>query len=145
MDNVRLHQAKISNSHTRGFVASGIYGMLSGVMFALAFIAVSSLIAYRNPDPTRLILPFSYACIIICSFLCGNSGAKFRGANGFLSGLLSGCMFSLLIFLCSQFFRGNSSLPTSVVLFTYLCIILVSALGALFATRKKKQKRARRR
>lgn len=141
MDNVRLHQAKISNSHARGLLASGIYGMLSGIMFSLAFIAVLALIVYKNPDPTRLILPFSYCCIVICSFLCGYSGAKFRGRNGFLSGVISGCMFSLLIFICSQFVSKSGSLPTSLVLFTYLCMILVSSLGALFACRKKKNKR----
>ena len=145
MDSTRLHQAKISNSHTRGLIASGLYGMLSGVLFSLSFIAVLSLIAYRNSDPTRLILPFSYFCIVLCSFLCGYSGAKFRGTNGFLAGVISGCMFSVLLFICSQFCGKNGSISASLVAFTYLCMILVSSLGALFATRKKKTKKRRHR
>jgi putative membrane protein (TIGR04086 family) len=145
MDNASLRKARISDSQRRGIFTSAVFGMLSGVLFSLAFVAVMSLIAYKNPDPTALILPFSYICMIVCAFVCGCSGARFRGSGGFLCGLMSGCMFSLLLFVISQFFSGDGTLPTSVVLFCYICMILVSSLGALFGARKKKQKRRRRR
>ncbi len=145
MDNIRLHQAKISNSHRRGIIASGVFGMLSGILFSCAFLTVMALIAFRNSDPTRLIVPFSYICILVCGFVSGYSGARWRGQGGFLSGLLSGCMFSLLLFILSQFVKSEEGVSAAVVLFTYLCMILVSALGSLFACRKKNAKKRRRR
>ena len=144
MDKARQTQARISNSHKRGILASAVFGMISGGLFSFAFIAVMALLAFRNPDPTRLILPFSYICILVCGFFSGYSGAKFRGSSGFLSGLLSGCLFSFLLFILSQFFRDEGTMKASVVLFTYSCMILLSALGAIFATRKKHTKNRRR-
>ena len=95
MDNAKLHQAKISNASKRGLLASALYSILFTLLFSLSFILVLTLIAYKNPDPTRLVLPFSYICLIICSFVCGFSGAKFRGAQGLISGLLSGTCFTM--------------------------------------------------
>ena len=145
MDKSRQTQARISNSHKRGIFASAVFGTVSSLLFSFAFVAIMAMIAFRNSDPTQLIVPFSYICILVCGFFSGYSGAKFRGSNGFLSGLLSGCFFSFLLFIISQFFHGEESVKASVVLFTYSCMVLVSALGALFATRKKSTKRHRHR
>jgi putative membrane protein (TIGR04086 family) len=145
MDNARIHQAKISNPQKRGLFASIIYSMLFTLLFSFAFILVLTLIAYKNPDPTRLVIPFSYIGLIIASFVSGFSGARLRGAEGLLSGILSGACFSLLLFVLSQFIKKDASLPFSFVLFSFVCVVLVSALGGLFASKKKKQKRRTRR
>ena len=141
MDNARLHQAKISNPQKRGLFASIVYSMLFTLLFSFAFLLVLTLVAYKNPDPTKLVIPFSYVGLIIASFISGFSGARLRGAEGLLSGVISGACFSLLLFVLSQFIKKEGSLPLSFVLFSYICVILVSALGGLFASKKKKQKR----
>lgn len=145
MDNARLRQAKISNSSKRGLLASVLYSSLFTTLFSLSFILVLSLVAYKSPDPTKFVIPFSYVCLVICSFISGYSGAKFRGSQGFISGILSGCAFGFLIFILSQFFEKEKSLPFAFVIFTFFCIILISSLGGIFASRSKKQKRKSRR
>ncbi len=141
MDNVKAHQAKISNAKKRGLFASILYSMLFTLLFSFAFLLVLTLIAYKNADPTRLVIPFSYAGLVIASFISGFSGAKLRGAEGLLSGILSGACFSLLLFVLSQFVKKEGTLPFTFIMFSYICIILISALGGLFASKKKKQKR----
>ena len=144
MDNIRSHHAKLSGTRKRGIIKSGLYGMMAGIIFSLAFISVVALIAYRNPDPSRMVVPFSYACMIVCSLVCGFSGAKFRGENGFLSGILSGTMFSTLLFSISQVFTKDNGYSFAAVILTYLCMILVSSLGAMFAVKRKKPRRRKR-
>ena len=141
MDKAHIHQAKIAKASNRGFLASILYSMLCTFLFSASFIFVMSLVAYRNADPTKLILPFSYACLVICSLICGFSGAKFRGSQGLICGSACGCILVFLIFLVSQFFEKSNSLSYPFILFTYLCIILLSSLGGLIASKKRKPKR----
>lgn len=145
MDKAHIHQAKIAKTSNRGFLASILYSMLCTSLFSVSFIFVLSLVAYRNADPTKLILPFSYICLVICSFLCGFSGAKFRGSQGLICGSVCGCVFVFLIFIISQFFEKSNSLSYALILFTYLCMILLSSLGGLCASKKRKPKRRIRR
>ena len=145
MDKAHIHQAKIAKGSERGFLASIIYSMLCTSLFSISFIFVLSLVAYKNADSTKLILPFSYICLVICSLLCGFSGAKFRGSQGLICGSTCGCVFAFLLFIVSQFFEKSNTLSYSFILFTYLCIILLSSLGALFASKKRKPKRRSRR
>ena len=141
MDKAHVHQAKIAKASSRGFLASILYSILCTSLFAFSFVFILSLVAYRNSDPTKLILPFSYICLVICAFLCGFSGAKFRGSQGLICGSCCGLVFAFLLFIVSQFFEKSNSLSYSFILFTYLCIILLSSLGGLCASKKRKQKR----
>ena len=145
MDKAHLHQAKIAKVSNRGFLASILYSILCTSLFSVSFVFILSIVAYKNADPTKLILPFSYVCLVICSFLCGFSGAKFRGSQGLICGSACGLVFAFLLFIISQFFEKSNSLSYSFILFTYLCIILISSLGGLCASKKRKPKRRSRR
>ena len=90
-------------------------GLARGVLYGLAFCAVTALvslllaavIAYASPDPDALIAPLGFG-VMVLSCLAGGLGVGLGCRSGVLvSALLSGCAFVGLSLLLGVFFGGE--------------------------------------
>jgi len=108
-------------------------------------ILLLSLAAYFYPDPDRIIHPLAYFAVALTSFLGGVVAKKRTGGAPALCGLINGMLLMGLMILLSFFFLSESS-GYSALMSTLLhaAILILSVLGAVAGSKKKKTPTARR-
>lgn len=130
----------------RSLAASVVGGLISFCIFAVSFLVILSLIAYKNADPTKLIKPFSYTALCISAFVFGFTSGKLRAKQGALVGLISGLVLTFIIFTVSSVINtGAGSTPLGMVICLYLAVIALATVGGLAGIQKKSKKKHHRR
>lgn len=125
------------------FAFSILMGVFSWSLFAISFLFILSLIAYKNADPTSLILPFSYTCICISALIPGFVSGKTRKKQGALTGLTSGAVVLFIMYVGTLLAGdGRISLP---MLLLYATVMALSTLGGVIGTQKRTKKKHRHR
>ena len=130
-------------AHTAGrkFAFSVLSGLISWSIFALSFLLVLSLIAYKNADPTSLILPFSYICICVSALIPGFVAGKTRKKQGALIGLVSGTVIVFVMYI-GALIMGGGRFSLSMLLL-YATVLALATLGGIIGTQKRTKKRRR--
>ena len=110
-------------------------------------ILLLSLAAYFFPDPGSIILPLGSVAVALTSFLGGVVAKKRTGGAPALCGLINGMLLMGVMILFSFFFlsesHGYSALVSSLL---HAAVLILSVLGALAGTPKRKNTmRSRRR
>ena len=123
---------------------SGLKGILWAILFTLgAFLVLSLLLAYTKISEG--LIPFlSLAVKIVSSVICGFFLGSRVGKNGFISGLLSGGAFGLLLVLASILSEGGS-ISVVKALLTMLETALGGAFGGVLGVNSKGGKTSRKR
>ena len=121
------------------FAFSILAGLLSWSIFALSFLLILSLIAYKNADPTSLILPFSYTSVCVSALIPGFVAGKTRKKQGALIGLTSGAVIVFVMYIGALIMGGGRfSLPMLVL---YGIVLSLAVLGGIIGTQQRSKKR----
>lgn len=136
------------NNENRGAYASFIISVLYGTGFsaisAIALVFISGGILISGKDPGRYAFIAALAVLAVSSFIGGYTGAKKGSSIG--CGIVSGVIFAVLLFVFSLFISENE--PVTVMngtlnsLLTKTGVIILSALGALAASKTHSRKRS---
>ncbi len=116
--------------------------LLSQIVWAAGLVIlllISCAVANSAEDPGSMIRPLSLACLYLSVLISGFAAVRFSG-DGLLSGLLSGTITALLMFLFSCL-----PLPESGFVFPYNllltgAVIPAGCAGALIGRKKQKRK-----
>ena len=108
-------------------------------------ILLCSLGAYFHPDPASIIHPLAYVAAALTAFLGGWVAGKLRGNAPAVCGLANGILLTCTMLLLSFFFLSESSGYSALIsTLLHAAIPVLSFLGALVGTRKKKTHTKRR-
>ena len=135
---------RFAKRNDRSLATSILGGLISFCIFAISFLVILSLIAYKNADPTKLIRPFSYTALCASAFVFGFTSSKLREKQGALVGLLSGLVLCLIVFAVSSAI-GRSETPLEMALCLYFAMLALATIGGLAGMQKKHKKKRRRR
>ena len=129
----------------RSLLVSAACSLAFTVVFSALLLLGLAFVAYRNDDPTKLLVPFAVGALALASFVCGIAGAKFRGGQGLVVGALSGAFFTLAVALISFAFEGVSAPEIEKNYLLYAAIPLLAAFGGIVGNTRKESKPRRRR
>ncbi len=136
---------RFAGERKHGFFASVLCGMISWGMFALAFLLILTMIAYKNADPASLILPFSYTALCLSALVGGFGAGKTRGKQGALSGAVTGLLLCGVLLAASLIMRGDMSDTPLLNAVFYLLLTGIATLGGAIGGKERKKKRKKRR
>lgn len=110
----------------------------AAVSLALSFLLIllGGAILTSADDPDVFISVVSGFILLAAGAVGGVTGAKYKG-GGFVSGVISGALFALILFVISLFFQGESE---GISLYSFLMRILTlgaAALGAYISAGKR--------
>lgn len=129
----------------RSLLVSAACSLALTVALSLVALLVLAFVAYRNEDPTSLLVPFAVGALALASFVCGVSGARFRGGQGLVVGALSGALFAFFVALVSLAFSGVEAPAMEKTYLLYAAIPMLAAFGGIVGCARKDPKPRRRR
>ncbi len=134
-------KTKVPSSGGANNVLSCVIAVGVAIVLWLVLVLVFSAIASKNSDPGKLITPLGFASSCLSAFVCGMVSGKLTREKGVLCGLISGGMFTLILFVMSFVFPGENGIVYATSLL--FSILLASVLGARLASKpKSRTKRA---
>ncbi len=142
---IEKSKMRLAEKKERPFFIAVFLGFIASLLFLFAFLLVASVAVYAVPDPAKLLLPLSYAVLILTGLLSGVASGRFSGRHGALAGFLSGILFSLFLTLCTYFGGNFDTKLLPVFILTYLAFSFIAAFGGRIGCRKKEKRRVRRR
>ena len=122
-----------------GMILTSLRGTLVGIGTAALLALILTAVSLFMRDPDKLLDIFAYASLVIGAFTCGIASASSGGENKLLSALVSGIVYSVLLWLISLFFRASTEEPLSAMwtLLGYIGCVLSALLGGFIVAPKK--------
>lgn len=103
----RARTKETARSESGGFASGILYGLAFCAVSGLAALILSAIIAYASPDPDALITPLGFGAMIL-SCLLGGVGVGLKCRSGVLPcALVTGCAYVGLGLLLGLFFGGE--------------------------------------
>lgn len=139
-----MENAYISEGNKTGFLRGLLISLLFMAAFAMASVALASLLLLRAENPSAWIRTLGVLLPSLTAFFGGIVSARSRGGMGALSGLLCGALLVIILVLLAHF-SGDAarSLGARAVLYTVL--LLLSVLGGTLGAQKRGKRRRKRR
>lgn len=119
-----------------GAFFSAIFAMPFVLVIGCLFLLISTLAAYRSPNPHTLILPLSLTALGLTSLCGGVISARRKRGNPLLGGLFCGLLINLFLLTASLFFNDGDSEALSLGLSSlarwglHAAVVLLSTVGA---------------
>lgn len=127
--------ARLGDRRSRSLPASLVRAVLFTLFFTVVFLGMLAFLLYKSDDPTRLLVPASFASLFLSSFLCGLRTARLYRKSGLLCGLSAGAVLALALLL-TGLISGGGRLPAR-ALFSCLGMLAASICGGLLGARPK--------
>ena len=102
--------------------------LLKGSLFFLAGVVIFSAVFYFFTVPEEYIPILRTALIFITAFLTGVWSSKGVASKGWLRGLVSGILLTVLFIIGSKLWGGPSALKSAI---TYAIMVAISLLGGI--------------
>lgn len=109
-----------------------------GVIVTLALAALFALMMVKIGISSGALNAVIIITLIIASFAVGYANARMTKRKGWLSGLLSGTAFAILIWMIALFTKDYD--PTLFTLIKSLLIILSAAVGGIIGVNKRSKR-----
>ena len=117
-----------------------------GLIAAVLFLFIGTGVCYVSNDPTALITPVGVAVLYLSAFIGGMIAKRLNKTSALFCGGICGCLLTVFFWFLTLFFNHTDSdifsFPLSLVLRGLT--ILVSILGAVIGTGRKKVSKRRR-
>lgn len=133
---------KNSHKNERSLISSCLLSQAVWIISALILLLIFCIAAYATADPDSIIMPLSLCALYLSSIIGGIAAVRFSG-DGIMSGLISGIITALIVFIfsCLPLRDSGFDLPFSLIL--NLLVIPASVLGSLVGHKKIKVKSPR--
>ncbi len=141
---IEKSKMRLREKKERPFLIAVLFGFFFSLLYLAAFLLVASTAAYAVPDPSALLLPLSYAVLVVTAIMSGITIGRFAGRRGALAAFLSGLLFSGFLALVSYTSGNLTETVLPVFCITYLAFSLLAALGGMLGCRKKEKHRKHR-
>ena len=127
-------------------MSASLYGACVGLIVCIALAVLCAVVCVFSPDPDKLSTPLSMISLVCVFFTSGLLASK-RSSAALPTGLMTGAILTLFLWLSSLFFSDaySQGLPLAVELLIRTSFIVVSLVGSLVGVNAKIGKRRRRR
>ncbi len=129
---------KKSREAKRSLFLSSLQAQPVCFLSALLLLVVFCAAAYSTADPDRITFPLSLCALYLSSMIGGIAAVRFSG-DGIVSGLLSGGMTAVLIWIISLLPLPASEAEFPETILYIIMVIPASGIGAVLG-RKRKEK-----
>lgn len=128
----------MKNSHEtkRSLFLSSLQAQAVWVLSALLLLLVFCTAAYFTEDPDSIIFPLSLCALYLSAMIGGIAAVRLSG-DGIVSGLLSGIVTALLLWLFSLLPLPEAGIEIPNALIYSLMVIPASVVGAALGHRRK--------
>ena len=121
---------------------NSVSGVIAALLSGIVFISISCAIAYANPDPEALSLPFALASLMLSMFVGGFVCSRRTGSSPLFCGIVCGGIITLFTMLLALCLAGAASMEygfwMSAALHTFA--IVFSVLGSFAGNMKRRPK-----
>ena len=121
---------------------SAVKGLVAGLLITLVLLLVGNLIALKTPDPDTVASFMAHGIRILAGFATGFAAARFRKEKGFVTGAVSGALYTAVLALGAAFMAGNFSFFSAVLL--CLAVMASAAVGGVMGLPGEKSGAAKR-
>ncbi len=120
---------------------SGMLGMVGGILISLLLSLVFCGMALAFDDPRGAIEVFAYAVLALGSVCAGLVAMRTDEGRSYVSSLIAGVMYVLVLFVISLFMRGDGTYSPLLRTVVFALMVGMSMLGG--AIGKGRRERAR--